>query len=218
VLMTRHSPQKSYFVGVGRSSTALVAFMENLGTDVATYLPADGLHRIVEKAGGKAVDAATKQEVFRLFDAFLPRKVLEGQRSVVLFQRSETGASLPFLQGLLTEYLMANGATTKVSSVALSDQKPAAGVEHLDTATSKELRELNSPRYLLVAPYGYFRPGKNALTEIVASNGTPTARSGAFETFKTAMRSRMAQDHILSQRLLSLFPAGTVAATVALGK
>src|SRR5690606_3505362 len=45
-MMKQAPPTQAFYLGVGRSSGAMVALFENLGTNIAGHLPTDGLHRL----------------------------------------------------------------------------------------------------------------------------------------------------------------------------
>jgi hypothetical protein len=199
-LLKKGNPKKSYFIGVGRSSTAYVAFMENLGTNLATYLPTDGLHKLADEEP----EEDAKQTFFALFDQFIPAKAIGGARELVLFHQSETGASLPVVEGLLKEYLESKGSQAKVSVVALSEAKPKSGVAYLPIGKTGELQLLNTAKYHAVAPYGYYRPSGSG-DEVLDRSGKAKARSKGYTQFKTALASRMKADETLAAAAKTLF-------------
>ena len=195
-IMQQAPPKSAYYVGVGRSSGALVALLENLGTDVATYLPADGINKLVKGKGG----AGANQALDKLFDAFIPEEALLGSRTIVLFQRSETGASLPYLETALKGYLQRKGSSAQVSTVSLGEARPAQG-GFVNVSQSEELKSLGDRKYHQVAPYSYFRPGKQDVTTLVGPRGKPVPRSQAYGRFKTALGQRMKGDAVLDQAI-----------------
>jgi hypothetical protein len=198
-IMKQAHPSKAFYVGVGRSAGPLVAFFENLGKDVATYLPADGLRKVAKGKGG----AQAQQDLDALFDAFIPAEALRGTRSIVLFQRSNTGSSLPYLQTALNSYLTRKGSNAQVQVLSLAEGNPGQG-GFVDISRSEELQRLNDRKYFLVSPYDYFRPGKEKITEVLDQKGTPLARSKAYVTFKTNLLQRMNGDTGLAEALSSL--------------
>ena len=206
-LMGKHAPKKHFYIGVGRTSTAMVAFLENMGRDIGTYLPADGLHRLAKKVQPSQLDPQTRAIFFEMFDKFLPRRVLDGGRDVVLFQQSDTGTSLPFIQGVMQDYLVAQGSQAKVQVVALSKGAPPTGVPHIDTGKTPELVELNGDKSKAISPYGYYRPGKakDPADDVLDESRKPRARTKAYGVFKSALGARMRADSVLEAKVKTLF-------------
>jgi hypothetical protein len=206
-LMGKHPPKKHFYVGVGRTSTAMVAFLENLGNDIGTYLPADGIHKLAKKIQPSQLDATTRQTFYELFDRFLPERVVDGGRDVVLFQQSDTGTSLPFLQAVMQDYLVTQGSAAKVQVVALSKGAPATGVPHIETGRTAELVELNGDKSKAISPYGYNRPGRaeDPADDVLDENRKPRPRAKAYGGFTKALGARMASDSALEAKEKSLF-------------
>ena len=198
-IMKQAHPQKAFYVGVGRSSGPMVAFFENLGKDIATYLPADGLRKVAKGKGG----AQATQDLDALFDAFIPAEALRGTRTIVLFQRSNTGSSLPFVQTALSNYLLRKGSSAQVQVLSLAEGNPGQG-GFVNISQSSELQLLNDRKYFLVSPYDYFRPGKEKISEVLNEKGTPLPRSKAYATFKGSLMQRMSGDPGLAEALSSL--------------
>jgi hypothetical protein len=130
-------PTTSY-LGVGRSSSAVHAFMEQLGIS-SHYLPADGLKKDLEEG---TTGPQLEQAFHQYFARMLPKAALEA-KTIVLHQRSDTGQTLPLVKQYLETYLRNQGSRAKVESVAFSSsgQRPA-NVHVIDTRNLPGLEEL----------------------------------------------------------------------------
>jgi hypothetical protein len=195
-LMQQAPPERSFYVGVGRTAGPLTAFFENLGRDAVAQLPADGIQRLAKGKG----DPSAPQVLEALFDAYLPKEALDGSRSIVLFQRSDSGVSLPYLRNALAAYLQRKGSGATVDVIAFSESRPAEG-RHIDVSQLPELQLLNADKYKQVAPYPFFRPGSDDRSTVVTANGTPATPRDEYVQFKSALKQRMVSDKALQASL-----------------
>jgi hypothetical protein len=182
-LMTRHLPSQAFYLGVGRSSSPIVALMENLNQQMVGYLPADGTLAQVSPPAASALQQA--------LDAAVPQAVLASGRPIVLFQQGARGATLAQIQQVLQQHLASRGLTNPVSSVVLTPQSAVAGVGRLDTAGLPFLRQLGDAAIKAVAVRSRTRPGVDPLPAAGA------ARREKFELFKSALLQRMQRDAVL---------------------
>ena len=184
-LMKKFRPDKHFFIGVGRSPVALVTFLRELNDDLAMTFPASDMRLEIQPAWRK--------EYFAHFAALIPKAVLDGDRTIVLFDRSREGKTLVRLKRYLQAYLKSIGSKTEVKVVGLSPTKPSASAGWMNTSAYPNLFKYAQGQFdhdEAVAPFqGKHRIGVNAVTDLKAN---PNHRR-----FRNAMRARMAEDAVL---------------------
>ena len=112
-LLTEYPPDHHYFVGVGRTPTAMVAFMENLSDDLATQVPASGLKR--------GISDDRLQAYYDHFDRFIPASVLRGNRTIVFIDGSYGGGSALTLRDAFDSYQAERGGTAESRAVVFNE-------------------------------------------------------------------------------------------------
>jgi hypothetical protein len=200
-VLRRFPPKDNYYIGIGRSPSAIISMFQNLTSDkvspeeVAMNFPASGLHD-----GGQHDDAS----YFRHFDQLLPKEVVQGKRTIVLIDRSRPfqgnaasgGASLHVFKQILQRYLAHKGSQAQVEAVGFSygQLNPAFGLKHIafDMNTRPELERISMPYYEAVAEWPQHRIGPNV--------GIPQRRQ-EYTAYKTQMRERMMRDAQLDEFL-----------------
>jgi len=178
-LVKRFPPSKYFYVPVGRSPTGIAAFLENIAADpadVATTVPASGL-RNGQIAGHEAA-------WYEHLDHFLPKGVLTGQRHILLIDRSTTGATLQKTQQIFQQYLAARGSNVQVDIIAFSRRQ--VPIPYIDVNGKQELIEMNRDNYVPWAEWTKYEVGVTPKTAL--------QRMPAYQTFKNALRERMARD------------------------
>jgi hypothetical protein len=187
-LLRRHPPsQGRTYIGVGRSASPLVAFLENLGAGNVGYLPSDGLKN----------DAMTPQleaAFHQYFAKFIPRSALTRGDTITLFQQSDSGKTLTALKPVLQRYIAKMGSSSKVELVAFSTKAAPNGVARIDTRGQQALQELNGDTFKTVAYYTYHRVGSDALGDLKRPRGD-------YGQFKQALLDRMQRDQALDDYL-----------------
>jgi hypothetical protein len=181
-LIRRHPPSQYFYVPLGRSPTAIAAFLENMTSnpsDLTVTVPASGL-RQGQIAGHEAA-------WFEHLDAFLPADVRNGKRKILLIDRSTTGATLQKSQAIFRQYLAARGSNVQVDIVAFS--RRAVPIPYIDVNNKPELIDMNKDNYVPWAKWPKYEVGvtpKNILQPLTS-----------YETFKVALRQRMERDPTL---------------------
>jgi hypothetical protein len=185
-LLRRHPPSKGrYYLGVGRSSSPIVAYLENLGSNVG-YLPADGLKN-------DTVTPALEASFQQYFAQFIPPAVLQRGETVTLFHQSDTGKTLTTLKPMLERYIAAQGSTSKVEAVAFSSRATVQGVSRIDTRAHQALQSLNGDAFKAVAVQTYHHVGTDNIADLKLRKD--------YRQFKTALLERMRRDQALDQFL-----------------
>lgn len=191
-LMRAHRPDKHFYIALGRSPGALAAFLAELNPHMVMTFPASDLRL--------GVNDGWKQAFFDHFEQLIPDDVLNGERTVVFFDRSHdrSGTSLAKMQELLTEYLkVRNGKKATVKAVGMASYGPLVGqVEHQST-----LEEPSTFQYFSgqdndeeFAPFlDKHRIGVEAIEQI---NENPNHAK-----MRSALRERMAHDKDLRKAL-----------------
>jgi hypothetical protein len=188
-LLRRHPPNKGrFYLGVGRSSSAIVAYLENLGLGNVGYLPSDGLKN-------DQMTPQLEQTFASYFQQFIPRQVLANNETIVLFQQSDTGATMTALKPTVERWVASQGSQSKVEVVAYSTKATSQGVTRIDTRNHQALQELNGDAFKATARYTYHRVGTDAITDLKPRS--------EFGQFKTALLGRMQEDTGLDKFLNS---------------
>ena len=189
-LLRRFDPSKHTFIGLGRSPTTIVAFLQNLGlgAERALNIPASGMRK------RNPDSAAWDQHLAQFF----PLKALTSARDVVVFDRTSSGSSLIQAQQLLSDFLTRRGSGATVKLLAFSSHArhpelashPQIGPNriNIDEATTPELYEMN--RYSHWAEYGHHIVGGGS------SEGL--TRRPEYEQYKGLLAERMKRDAALS--------------------
>jgi hypothetical protein len=195
-VMRRYSPKDHYYVAVGRSPVAFATFLRHLNPDLAMTFPASDMRRDVLPEW--------KEQYFEHFRELIPKDVLEGNRTILLVDRSRPGSgqSLAALKQLLEEYLQRTGSSTQVRALGLAPKGPLTeGVEHLSTEATPNVFLYRRGSYdhdELVAPFlGKHRIGKKSVEELQPNP--------SHDQFADALKKRMEADGDLDRRLTEDF-------------
>lgn len=195
-ILRKHPPNRSFYVSVGRSPVAIASFLAELNPNMVMTFPASDMR--------KNIAPEWKEQYFEHFKDLIPDDVLNGPRTIVLFDRSRAGSgtSLARLRGFLQEYLTSIGSRTKVVAIGLSPEGPLAeGVEHMTTENNPNLffyQQGGFDHDEDVAPFAdKHRIGVNRLEELKENRN--------HLRFRTALSTRMAQDPEISQLLSGEF-------------
>jgi len=180
-LLRSFSPEEYFFVGVGRSPMANIAFLQTLNPKIAMHFPASGLHSI-EHVPEAHVDA-----YLRHFAALLPDEKTLGGRKILLIDHGYSGSSIARVREMLERYLAAIGSHRKVEAVVFARQH--ANIETLDLhlIPSDPYPFMVLPQEL--APYQEHRIGEAPLEGLV--------RNPAYEQVLRGMRAWMNRDAVL---------------------
>jgi hypothetical protein len=202
-VLKRFPPKDHYYLGIGRSPSAIISMFQNLTSDkvspeeVAMNFPASGLHD-----GGTHDDTS----YFQHFDQLLPKEVVEGKRTIVLIDRSRPfqanapaasgGASLHMFKQILERYLASKNSQVKVEAVGFSygNLNPVFKLKHIlfNYNTHPELERVSMPYYEEIAEWPEHRIAPNV--------GIPQRRQ-EYTAYKKQMRERMMRDAELDQFL-----------------
>jgi hypothetical protein len=188
-LVRQYPPSQYFYVPLGRSPTAIAAFLENIAqdpSDLTVTVPASGLrHGVIE---------GHENAWFEHLDSFLPSDVLNGKRKILLIDRSTTGATLQKSQGIFQQYLAKRGSNVQVDIVAFSRRQ--VPIPYIDVNGKQELIDMNNDNYVPWAKWPKYEVGvtpRNTLQPIAS-----------YETFKQALRQRMERDPQLHTAITSL--------------
>jgi hypothetical protein len=128
----RPYPSDQYVViGVGRSPSLPMAFLQNLQSDYAYNFPISAFkYRVSGNTPAKIPEYAIKQfsplsdnqkqKLFAHFDRFFPSAKQINRREIVLFDYSRRGGNLFALEEYLREYLVKNVRFSKIHLVTLA--------------------------------------------------------------------------------------------------
>ena len=183
----------------------MASFLELLGSNVAGYLPIDGLSRYVEGGKVKPLSAAQLQAFDEVFEAFIPPDALRGNRDVVLFQKSDSGDSLRLLKPVLQRWMAAKGYGNQIKIVGMTTadkQGPQAGLDDVMVFSSATFGEIGTRSFNLIAPYEKFRPGssKNGPNDLPYDlNRRPKPPAANAKLFRASLKHRMDADAALAQ-------------------
>ena len=190
-LLTRHpggAKGGRFYLGVGRSASAIVAFLENLGAQNVGYLPADGLKQ------EKTISPQLQAEFDKYFAKFIPKAALTRGDTITLFQQSDSGATLKALKPMLDKYIAGLGSKSKVELVAYTTKQMPAGVNSINTRGKQTLQELNGDAFKTAAVYSYHRIGTDKMADV-------KDRRDHYDEFKQALLQRMETDQGLDDFL-----------------
>ena len=176
-LLRQYPPRRYYYLTLGRSPTPIAAFLENLGAD-HTNLPVSGLR--------KAQVAGNEVAWFAHFDRFLPKEALEGSRTLLLIDRSTTGATLLKAQSILQAYLLKRRLQVQVDVVAFARQVKQVPLRFIDVTKKKELIEMNRDHNVPWALYPAYVVGRTPPEALVQQPG--------YGVYKAQLLERMQRD------------------------
>src|SRR5262249_35338984 len=112
-VLRRFSARKYTFVGLGRSLTYNIAFLQNLNPDIAFNLPLSGLRTAsVEKL---------ERVYFDHFRRVLPDQLFLSRKTILLMDGVLKGNSLAKGAALLRKYIESRGFKTKLETLAFID-------------------------------------------------------------------------------------------------
>jgi hypothetical protein len=148
-----------FYVGVGRSATPIMAFLENLGSKRVAYLPIDGLD--TDNGVSKPMEA----KLATYLTTTIPAAVLKAGQPITLFQRALTGETLAALKKILEKQVKASGSQSRVEvlSIAPADPTNEQDIPRIDTRGHDQL---NGSGYAASSKYGYHQVGKNELSDL----------------------------------------------------
>jgi hypothetical protein len=197
-------PERSFYVGLGSSSTPIVALLDGLARNLATYLPLDDLSQNARRiAEGAPFNNRRRNRFFRVLDAFMPREVLEGKRQVVLFRhsRSGSGRASKLAEQLVSEWMKKNGVKKPaIVSAVFSRKRQPKGIHQLDASRKPELDALGSAKYAVLAPYHLFSAGNRLVADRGGDReGQPLANEAAHDQLKAGLKQRMGNDPTLPE-------------------
>jgi hypothetical protein len=190
-------PAKKYFyVPIGRSPTAVAAFLEHLaaeGTELSITVPASGLR--------KGETTGLEQAWFAHLDKFIPASVLTGKQKILLIDRSTTGASLTKAKAIFEQYLAQKGSSTKVEVVAFSRKQ--VPFTYIDVTNNDELFHMNRDAYVPFAEWPSYEVGVTPVAQL--------KKQPSYQQFKQLLLQRMQRDTQLSQTLHEMNLVGEAA-------
>ena len=181
-LLRKHRPGKYRYIGLGRSPTAVVAFLQNLGLE-AINLPGSGL------SSTQVSQAAWDQHLAQV----LPPSFLASDKKIVIFDRVSSGASLEQAANALSAYLRSQGSSAEVALRAFVSRSrhPQHAQSNIDLDRYPELDAMN--HYSHWAEYPNFTIGKDS---VQGMGSRPE-----YSQFKTVLLERMKRDKALSKRI-----------------
>jgi hypothetical protein len=179
--LDRYPPSDGrFYLGIGRSATPILAFLENLGTPSVGYLAVDGLD---EENHNKR---AEKTALDRYVAAAVPLEVLKKHQPITLFQSADTGHTLEAVKDAIERYAQAKGSRSRVEMVSLAKEEPSNGVEGVAVVSTRAMLGASGKGYRAASPYAYHKIGKHDLSDL-----TPRR---AYTAFKASLLERMRRD------------------------
>lgn len=176
-LLTEFPPDRYYFVGVGRTPSALVGFLRTLSPDVATSVPASGLKQYPR--------ADHLEAYFEHFDHFIPESVLQGDRAIVFLDGSYGGRSARTLEAVFNAYQGRRGSNL-ATRVAVWDG------QHGDRMVSGVRVYGGTYPFGETDSIAMFNRAHNIGAHDLAS--LKSARNPTHATFRRALQSEMSAD------------------------
>jgi hypothetical protein len=153
-LLERHAPDEGrFYLGAGRGSSAIVAFMENLGAPVG-YMPTDGL-----KAGRMSPEWS-KIFTKNLAEA-VPKEALKRGDTITVFHHGAS-AGADALKQVVQRYVRAAKSQSRVEVVTFSGTSTSYqndGTSTILTRGRSALQRLNGNAFAPIAQYAY-HPGE----------------------------------------------------------
>jgi hypothetical protein len=158
-IMERFPPEKYHYLGLGKSPTPVIAFLQAYGERIDPLDPIEASNMPLSKfspvtsgmssdqrkyVGGGELDAEQRGRLWDHFDAFVPHGPDSSGKAILLIDHVQTGKSLFATQKHLQDYLYAryagSGATGLLFSVlgALGCVPSAPAVETLPLAIAEE--------------------------------------------------------------------------------
>ncbi len=185
-LLRTFSPEKHYFVFLGRDAAPISAFLQNLGgKDLAVNFPASS------NEAGQDTPEVMKTYV----DRIIPPEVLKGGRTIVVVDVTSSGRALDYWVPKLQPHLHGVKAIKVAFSVA-NNNITQAGDKHIISTTSfndvdNYLGGIYEDR---IAENHRHAPGHHAMSEL----DTPRPEWGQF---RQAIAKRQQADHDLDRAL-----------------
>jgi hypothetical protein len=141
MLLDQYPPDRHVYVGIGRALSPVIAMLQNLDPNLAFNFPASGL-----SATSGYDPAPHKAEFFRHFAQLLPASVLNGNKDIVLIDRSvrTSGTTIARVRSLLQEYLRSIGSSVNVVGAGFSEQQPGHGLGWVNTGSLPFMRQINN--------------------------------------------------------------------------
>ncbi|MBK9069735.1 MAG: hypothetical protein IPL79_01805 [Myxococcales bacterium] len=177
-VMTQLPPKTHYYIGVGRSPTALVTFLSLVAPDNAVSFPSSGL-----RGGIAPQDIA---EFDRHIEALIPPEAFTSGKTIVLMDTVSGGGSLRAMRDRLAAYsLKKYGKPATISLLGLGGT--ADGITHVVKSTGFLSAGKDD-----IAPYiGEHQIGRNTLEQL------PAKRNPKHADFRSALAQRMMRDDVL---------------------
>ena len=197
-LLGRRPLAKNYFIGLGRDPAPIIAFLQNLGDEIAMTFPASGKGRLYDDT----------PELRAYFDDYcrrlIPRSVIEGDRDIVLVDQTRAGrerevngspGTLALVRPIMEGSLRRLGFKGKVIRAAFSSAEQMPEVEHIDITSYREVQQFAWEHEDQVSEYPWHAPGFESLDAWLAS------RRPQYDQYKDALRLRMTADPDLDRKL-----------------
>ncbi|MBK9070035.1 MAG: hypothetical protein IPL79_03370 [Myxococcales bacterium] len=174
-VMTQLPPKTHYYIGVGRSPTALVTFLSLVAPDNAVSFPSSGLRH--------GVSPQHIAEFERHLEALIPPEAFTSGKTIVLMDTVSGGGSLRAMRDRLAAYsLKKYGKPVNIALLGLGGT--ADGITHRIRSTAFLKAGKDD-----IAPYiGEHLIGRNTLEEL------PAKRNPKHADFRIALAQRMIRD------------------------
>ncbi len=189
-IVKRYPPNQNFYITLGRSPTAIGAFLDNLSEhegDLHANLPASNL-----RAG---FVEGFEEAWFSHLEKFIPAHALTSNQRLVLIDRSTTGATLVKVKGIIESFLAKKGINKKVEVLAFARAARAVPIPFVDVTPYAELTKMNAGTYDGLAKYPWFYVGE--------SEPSTLQRSPIYDQFKQSLLERMTRDPELDTALAS---------------
>ncbi len=203
-LLKRYSPEKYYFVGLGRDPAPVIAFLQNLGEkNIAANLP--GTSNIFWNG------AIGHDDVARHIEAAIPKHILQGDRQIVILDVTSSGKTPALFGPYLDHYLESKGIKKPSVKLAFSWNNVMLG------AYNHQLTDwINTRNWadFFQYPWGKYEGdwtpvnggrgiAEHQRHEMSVGAAPPTKTSPNYAAFRAALMDRMEQDKELDQFLVS---------------
>ena len=112
-VLAEYPPDRYFYVGVGRTPGPVIAFLKNLGPDLAANFPSSAMYN-----DGKGLSRVFGARYREHIEALIPESVRNGDRKLLLLD-SSSGTSLRGLRDVLDGYRAAGGAMPPIEMLSI---------------------------------------------------------------------------------------------------
>lgn len=120
-LLKHYPPSEYIIIGVGRSPSAIISYLEITNPGSAYHLPLSDFR----PKPGELEETGMISKLFSHFDQFIPLSHLQSGKKIVLLDYSSMGYSLVSVDHYLEKYLHQKGLKSKIQLVAMATHERA---------------------------------------------------------------------------------------------